>query len=132
MSATEREMLDMRTHSVLTRSAAWSRVGPSRDRGGRAIIKKSRLLDLVGGPMLPGAPRRRRALVVASLVVALTSVVSTADTIVYGPKTYSGTGLPVLKTDSFNVQTAGAGYRLHIANKGVRFALVVINGRIVL
>ena len=55
-----------------------------------------------------------------------------AEALVFGPETYTGTGRPVRRTSTFNVQTGGSGYILRVTNNGVRFGLVVLNGRIVL
>jgi hypothetical protein len=54
-----------------------------------------------------------------------------ADPAVFGPQTYVSKGRPVLQRNAFPIQTPGT-CTLHIANRGVSHALVVLNGRLVL
>jgi RHS repeat-associated protein len=69
---------------------------------------------------------------VATVTVLLSLLAIGAETAVFGPQTYEGTGRPVLSRGSFTVQAGGSGNTLRVRNNGVYAALVVLNGRIVL
>lgn len=83
--------------------------------------------------MLPRAPFGRRALAVVSLIVWLTTVASTADTIVFGPQTFQrGDGQPVKATRTFAVPDPSGPFELRVANQGVASAVISLNGATVL
>src|SRR5262249_31230503 len=72
------------------------------------------------------------ALAVTAAAILFATTGSGADTIVFGPQTYSGTGRPVLSIKTFNVTAGGSGYTLRVTNHGVFAALGVLNGRLIL
>jgi hypothetical protein len=51
---------------------------------------------------------------------------------VFGPRTYTGTGRPVLDRRTFSVQDPSGRHTLRVTNRGVLNAFVALNGRIVL
>src|SRR4051812_27759997 len=73
-----------------------------------------------------------RIVATLSAMVVLSLLGSGAETTVFGPQSYNGTGQPVLSRRSFAVATGGSGHLLRVRNSGVLAALVVLNGRIVL
>lgn len=68
----------------------------------------------------------------ALLLALLACVAVQADTFIFGPQTFSGTGRAVVVRPSFTVATGGSGYTLRVQNQGVLAAFVVLNGRVVL
>ncbi len=54
------------------------------------------------------------------------------ETTVFGPLTYTSSGLPVLDKKTFEVTDSTGEYSLRIANDGVMAAVVALNGRVVL
>jgi hypothetical protein len=63
--------------------------------------------------------------------VLLAVLAVAGDTTVFGPRTYNGTGRPVLSRQAFTVAHGGSGYTLRVTNHGVFTALILANGRIV-
>jgi hypothetical protein len=54
------------------------------------------------------------------------------ETTVFGPKTYTVNGLPIIDRKTFEVADATGEYLLRMTNSGVKAAVVAVNGRIVL
>jgi len=65
-------------------------------------------------------------------MLALASVCISADTVAFGPQTFSGTGRPVVSRPTFNVALGGNGYTLRVTNRGVLAVFIVLNGRVVI
>jgi hypothetical protein len=74
-----------------------------------------------------------RALTAAEILADMDTPVERApaqDAAIFS-KTYSGTGRPVVRKDTFNVPDAGAAHVMRVASSGVRSALITLNGRVI-
>src|SRR4051794_24123857 len=81
---------------------------------------------------LPNYASIRRAATL-SVALSLACSVAAADTIVYGPQTYTrGTGQPLTVTNTFRVASASGTYTLRVTNHGVTSAAISLNGQSVL
>ena len=74
-----------------------------------------------------------RATSIALFLVVSIVVGIAAETIVFGPQTYTrGTGRPVAVRKTFPVTQPSGKYTLRVTNRGVTSAVVTLNGRVVL
>jgi hypothetical protein len=73
-----------------------------------------------------------RALIVLTSLTLVSVTSFSADTIVFGPRTYSGNGRPVLDARRFRIADPSGTFVLRVTNRGVTDAFIALNGRIVL
>ena len=75
---------------------------------------------------------KRRALLVLTSLTLFSLTAFSADTIVFGPRTYSGNGRPRLNTRRRRVADPSGTFVLRVRNRGVTRAFIALNGRVVL